>query len=107
LLAGSWIDSLVTTDWVLTEVASFLREPRNRPTFAALLRELKQDRRMQIVAYSSDLQERAIQLFLERADKSWSLVDCVSFVVMHDRSLKSALTSDRHFEQAGFTVLLK
>ena len=32
---------------------------------------------------------------------------CISFVVMGERSLTEALTSDHHFEQAGFTALLK
>ncbi len=42
-----------------------------------------------------------------RADKEWSLVDCASFVVMQQRGLTEALTTDRHFEQAGFVRLLK
>ena len=37
----------------------------------------------------------------------WSLTDCISFMVMDDEGLKEALTADRHFEQAGFTALLK
>ena len=40
-------------------------------------------------------------------DKTWSLVDCASFVVMREHSITVALTSDRHFEQAGFTRLLR
>jgi predicted nucleic acid-binding protein len=31
----------------------------------------------------------------------------VSFVVMHDRGITEALTADHHFEQAGFTLLMK
>jgi predicted nucleic acid-binding protein len=37
----------------------------------------------------------------------WSLTDCISFVVMQDRQITGALTADHHFEQAGFTALLK
>jgi predicted nucleic acid-binding protein len=46
-------------------------------------------------------------LFARRPDKSWSLTDCISFVVMADRGLTEALTGDRHFEQAGFRALLR
>jgi predicted nucleic acid-binding protein len=35
------------------------------------------------------------------------LTDCISFVVMEDEELTEALTGDHHFEQAGFTILLK
>ena len=40
-------------------------------------------------------------------DKEWSLVDCVSFVVMQQYGLHDAFTTDHHFEQAGFICLLK
>ena len=50
---------------------------------------------------------RRIQLYETRPDKAWSLTDCMSFIVMRDGGLTEALTADHHFEQAGFTVLLK
>ena len=42
-----------------------------------------------------------------RLDHSWSVVDCASFVVMRTRQIQEALAFDRHFEQAGFTALLR
>jgi predicted nucleic acid-binding protein len=47
------------------------------------------------------------KLYCERPDKDWSLTDCISFVVMHDRGIVDALTGDHHFEQAGFCALLR
>ncbi len=46
-------------------------------------------------------------MFRRRHDKEWSLVDCMSFVVMQDRRLQESLTTDEHFEQAGFRSLLR
>jgi hypothetical protein len=46
-------------------------------------------------------------LYRQRADKDWSLTDCISFVVMRQRGLTEALTGDHHFEQAGFVALLR
>jgi len=40
-------------------------------------------------------------------DKTWGLVDCVSFVVMRDAGILDSLTTDKHFEQAGFRALLR
>ena len=39
-------------------------------------------------------------------DKEWGLTDCISFIVMKDHGLKYALTSDEHFQQAGYISLL-
>ena len=46
-------------------------------------------------------------MYRSRNDKAWSLTDCISFVVMEQEGLTEALTGDHHFEQAGFTALLK
>lgn len=46
-------------------------------------------------------------LYEARPDKGYSLVDCISMTVMRELSITTALTSDRHFEQEGFDVLLK
>jgi uncharacterized protein len=48
-----------------------------------------------------------IDLYRARPDKEWSLTDCISFAVMHQYSIREALTADHHFEQAGFVPLLK
>jgi predicted nucleic acid-binding protein len=46
-------------------------------------------------------------LLKSRKDKVWSQVDSSSFIVMQQLKLQEALTTDRHFEQAGFVRLLK
>jgi predicted nucleic acid-binding protein len=48
----------------------------------------------------------AVELLTLRQDKTYSLCDAVSFVVMHQRGVSEALTTDRHFEQEGFVRLL-
>jgi predicted nucleic acid-binding protein len=60
-----------------------------------------------IVPPEPELFERAIEFYGRRADKAWSLTDCVSFVVMADLGITDALTGDHHFEQASFRALLK
>lgn len=62
--------------------------------------------RLEVVHVDRDLATGAWTLLKDRADKHWSLVDCASFVIMQQRGLGQALTSDRHFEQAGFDRLL-
>jgi uncharacterized protein len=60
-----------------------------------------------VVRLDDDLLDRAAELFKNRPDKSWSLTDCVSFVVMKDRGIMEAFTGDHHFEQAGFRIAFK
>jgi uncharacterized protein len=45
-------------------------------------------------------------IYNSRSDKDWGLTDCTSFVVMSERNLTEALTTDSHFQQAGFRALL-
>jgi len=49
---------------------------------------------------------RGLAMYSNRLDKDWGMIDCISFVIMQERNLTEALTSDHHFEQAGFKVLL-
>lgn len=49
----------------------------------------------------------AVKLLMERQDKGYSLCDSVSFVVMRQRGISEALSTDRYFEQEGFTRLLQ
>ncbi|HUY32314.1 MAG TPA: hypothetical protein VMV69_06000 [Pirellulales bacterium] len=62
---------------------------------------------VEVVTMDVTLDDAAWELWRTRLDKEWSLVDCVSFVVMQQRNLTEALTTDHHFEQAGFVRLLK
>jgi hypothetical protein len=98
---------LLTTEYVAMEVANFLAATPARSLFGALLETLGMNPRSTLVRASPDLFRRGVELYLQRLDKSWSLTDCTSFVVMHERKLTDALTADYHFEQAGFAALLR
>jgi predicted nucleic acid-binding protein len=53
------------------------------------------------------LNDRAIDLLNARPDKTYSLCDAVSFVLMRDNGIDEALTTAHHFEQEGFRKLLQ
>jgi len=55
---------------------------------------------------NKSLFDQATSLFAGRADKEWSLTDCVSFTLMKRLNRSDALTADQHFVQAGFRALL-
>jgi hypothetical protein len=98
---------ILTTVWVLTEVANALASPRFRAAFLNLLDDLRAAPEVTIVPADQDLFERGLELYRHRPDKAWSLTDCISFVVMERERITEALTGDHHFEQAGFTLLYR
>jgi uncharacterized protein len=97
---------LITTEWVLAEVADALCHPRHRETVARFLDMLTNDSTITIIPATHDLFCEGLFLYARRHDKDWPLTDCISFVVMEDEGIHEALTADQHFEQAGFTTLL-
>jgi uncharacterized protein len=105
---NSWSGRLVTTPWVLTELANTMSgSAPGRTEFLSTLEELRVDPDALIVPGDDNLWERGRVLYEQRPDKQWSLTDCISFVVMQERGITDALTADHHFEQAGFVAILK
>src|SRR5512135_1572678 len=100
-------DTILSTDWVLAEVTDAMCRGHNRTKVVSFLRMLRRREDVVLMPASRELFHRGLQLFGDRSDKEWSLTDCISFAVMGERNLTEALTSDHHFEQAGFTILLK
>ncbi|MDT9177751.1 MAG: hypothetical protein P5702_09260 [Limnospira sp. PMC 1291.21] len=62
---------------------------------------------MQLVRVNQQIENAAWELLKQRLDKNWSLVDATSFIIMQQLEITNALTSDRHFDRAGFVRLLK
>ena len=98
--------AIVTTRAVMIEIGNSLSRQRNRSIAVSLLRALEMDSRITIEPMSEELFAQGVSLFASRRDKDWSLVDCISFVVMQQRNIAEALTADEHFKQAGFTAML-
>jgi len=98
---------IITTAWVVTEVADGLARKTTRQAFVRLLEILESAPDVEVIPPSPDLFHQGLQRYVQRQDKDWTLTDCISFVVMEQRGLTEALNSDRHFEQSGFATLLK
>jgi|SRR5829696_4494994 len=98
--------SLVTTEFVLLEVANALCALAWRDKAIKLIDGLQSLPHLRIIPADSSLLADGWHLYSNRLDKEWSLTDCVSIVVMQNEHIEQAFTSDHHFEQAGFTKLL-
>ena len=62
---------------------------------------------VEVVWVDEPLHRQALSLLQARRDKGYSLCDAVSFVLMRERGIREALTTDKHFVQEGFTRLLE
>ena len=99
--------NIVTTAWVLLELANSLSALRHRKVFADFLDKLRANPGVTIYEAERELFDLGVELYRDREDKDWSLTDCISFVVLKREGIDEALTGDRNFEQAGFKALLR
>jgi predicted nucleic acid-binding protein len=73
----------------------------------AFVDKLQQNPLVEVVYVDEFLHQSALSFLRMRLDKAWSLCDAVSFLLMQQRGIIEALTTDHHFEQAGFVRLLR
>ena len=97
---------IVTTEYVLVELGNWFARSAHRNRFGYLIQQVFGDSKTTIVPAERSLLLEGVDLYVSRADKDWSLTDCVSFIVMRQFALTDALTDDHHFAQAGFNLLL-
>jgi predicted nucleic acid-binding protein len=96
----------LTTHAILLEIGNAFSKVNLRQFGVKILRRFEQEEQIAIIPHSPELHEKAMYMYESRSDKEWGLIDCVSFVIMQDHQVAQALTTDAHFQQAGFRALL-
>ena len=96
---------LVTTDYVLDETLTLLRLRLGLGAARAWWERVSQSPRVTFADVDADLREQAFGWFFRYEDKDFSFTDCTSFAFMKQGKIREALTTDRHFRQAGFEVV--
>ena len=98
---------IVTSEMILTEVLNVFRKfgPRWRTICCDYIDLLRTRAEILVVAQTSDYFQHGVAKYRRHRDKEWSLVDCTSFLIMDEYGIRSALTGDRHFAQAGYTLV--
>jgi predicted nucleic acid-binding protein len=100
---------IITTDEVLAEFLTALCAggPKLRRQAASIVREIISNPMVKVIPQSRDSFLGGLKFYELRGDKEYSLVDCTSMNAMRSESAAEILTNDHHFEQEGFTVLMK
>jgi predicted nucleic acid-binding protein len=98
---------LTTTDEVLSEFLNYFSAAgeRKRTVVAVMFEEAMSHPRVVVIPQTRESLLRGFTLYKARADKGYSLTDCISMTTMHERNITEVLTHDHHFTQEGFTPL--
>ena len=97
---------LVTSDYVIAETVNLAVARGGRVVGERLLQLLENSSGLRMEWIGRERFVAAKALFRKHADHDYSFTDCTSFVLMHELEMAAALTTDRHFREAGFQTLL-
>ena len=99
--------TLLTRNYVVAEFVVLCQiRGLNRGPVLSFVNDLLSNASVEVVWVDSVLNNAAMTLLANRPDKTYSLCDAVSFILLRQRGFTEALTTDRHFEQEGFVRLL-
>lgn len=100
---------MITTEEVLTEFLNAMAGagPHARRLAADVVGDIQNDDDITVLPQSHDSFVAGLELYEQRPDKGYSLVDCISMAAMRHRGITLALTNDRHFAQEGFSALVE
>ena len=93
------------TEADLVEIANALSAIAH-PLAVAFIRQCYTSTNIRVVPVDTALLICGLELYAAHPDKTWSLTDCISMIVMQDQNLFLAVTADHHFIQAGFQAIM-
>lgn len=100
---------LVISDGIIDELFAYYSKRGDllRLKVSEIYKSFLKDPTIQFVSYTPEIRQKGIALYEQRPDKGYSLVDCISMVIMKEMGIAEVLTNDKHFTQEGFTILFK
>ncbi|HKT39252.1 MAG TPA: hypothetical protein VJR48_12830 [Ktedonobacterales bacterium] len=105
--ANSW--EVVTSNMVLSELVPLLRSRNFRltqPQILNIITHIRAVPNLTVLYVDPVLDQQAWGLLYTNPQQPWSHVGATSMVLMRREVIDEILTADKHFSQAGFTVLL-
>lgn len=96
----------VTTEWVVGETCTLLVARKRPHLVTKFLDYLDRSAALLLINPDETLLRSAKAMIRRQAEQGYSFVDCVSFCLMSERKIAEALTTDTHFQKAGFTAVL-
>lgn len=78
-----------------------------KPVAITLIKAIKTSEKWQYINIDQEIFNQAFYLYEKRQDKEWGMVDCTSIVIAQKMGIEQIFSTDHHFQQAGFTILLR
>ncbi len=97
----------VTTSAVLLEFGNAFSPVKLRHVAVAMIEAIIASKKWNCLELNDQLLAEGFDLYRRMSDKDWGLVDCISIVAAKKMGVNQIFTTDHHFEQAGFSILLK
>ncbi len=103
LLSGDDPD-LLTTSYVLLETCALIQARLGLEALQAFHTNVRPV--LTIIWVDAAMHNAGIESVLAARRRHLSLVDCISFQVMHEHMIQDTLTVDLHFREQGFNILI-
>lgn len=97
----------LTTDAVLLEFGNAFSSINFKPTAIKMIDAAKKSKYWKCINVDPLLMKLGFEKYCQFIDKSWGFIDCISMIVAEKNDIDEIFTTDHHFEQAGFSILLK
>ncbi len=95
----------VVSRFVIAECMSLITKRFGKPGAVAMGSFIRESPRVAVLEVTSEAFDDAWRRFAEHLDWDFALVDAISFAIMRDLEIETALTFDHHFAQMGCTTL--
>ena len=99
-----WEGRLVASNFIFDETVTLVRARAGHHAALRVGEVLRDPRVVEIARINSEDEEDAWAFFRRHRDKAFSFTDCTSFALIRRLRLEIAISTDRHFRQAGFDV---
>ncbi len=96
----------LTTSAVLLEVGNSFSRVSHKVYATSLFHLVQNSPAWDNILINEEWFAKGLNLFNKRLDKDWSLTDCIGIAVAESHSINKVFTSDHHFQQASFEILL-
>jgi uncharacterized protein len=97
---------LMISEFIILEMCNSFAKANLKKNAIEIVDSIYQDPNIEIIKLSDKYFQYGLDLFRKAEDKNWSLIDCISIEIIREKGIKNVLTTDKHFFQAGFNILI-